>query len=173
MATGLLLAGVVFTLWVMELNWTASRNCEQPQQQQLEDQGRQLLQLQLAETRQRLVDQERRVAQLTQKVLDLGGEPKQHLLPPSNGSDLQLALAETTLDLVEESPEYRWLYVKHEGNAKLERVDVPSLEAQLKQAGANLAPSDPAKRLLVVVPFFNGSAQRWPEASFTIPYYRR
>jgi hypothetical protein len=75
--------------------------------------------------------------------------------------------------LVEESPEYRWLYVKHEGNSKLERVEVPSLEAQLKQAGANLAPSDPAKRLLVVVPFFNGSAQRWPEASFTIPYYRR
>jgi hypothetical protein len=44
---------------------------------------------------------------------------------------------------------------------------------QLGWVGVNLDPSDPAKRLLVVVPFFNGSSQRWPEASFTIPYYRR
>jgi hypothetical protein len=61
-ATGLLIAGAVFTLWAMELNWadvgsfgSGAHTCYDPRKEgELE-----LLRMERAEAKQRLADQER------------------------------------------------------------------------------------------------------------------
>jgi hypothetical protein len=76
------------------------------------------------------------------------------------------------LDAVEEAHDNEgdWLYGRR--NAELIKVPVAEL-ARRVQDQPHHHPVNKDKRLLLVFPFFNGSAERWPQVSLTLPYYRR
>jgi hypothetical protein len=66
------------------------------------------------------------------------------------------------------SPENDWLYLRIQETGELKRVLVEDVRALL-----NTTFTESPHKLLVLFPFMNGSVERWPQASFTIPYYHR
>jgi hypothetical protein len=65
----------------------------------------------------------------------------------------------------EDDNEDDWLYMRKNGT--LIKVPVSQLAPLFK----DLEPSP--HRLLLTFPFFNGTAERWPEVAVTLPYYQR